>query len=295
MRIVFILFMLSGLILFSCNSNPEQAEEHFESLREHPANDEIKEIIYSMYLPTDMGDVFSRSGTNYNPELPAPIADATLYSTPEQIALMLGVYGVDITYMKLLGQTAPAAEYYKIIEQLSSKVGVPVSVFEMSSQRLEKYFSNEDSLASVIEDIYKKTDAFFKESGDEHLAALSLAGGWIEAMYIGVSIIEADSTNYVMAERILQQKYSLNSIYTLVSNHQESLSIKAYLLMLKKLRKIFEEVDIKYQKEGFSVDTTQKKLQAYRAHINYDDETMANLITSVKLIRKEFIRVEPDN
>ena len=295
MRIVFILFMLSGLILFSCNSNPEQAEEHFESLREHPANDEIKEIIYSMYLPTDMGDVFSRSGTNYNPELPAPIADATLYSTPEQIALMLGVYGVDITYMKLLGQTAPAAEYYKIIEQLSSKVGVPVSVFEMSSQRLEKYFSNEDSLASVIEDIYKKTDAFFKESGDEHLAALSLAGGWIEAMYIGVSIIEADSTNYVMAERILQQKYSLNSIYTLVSNHQESLSIKAYLLMLKKLRKIFEEVDIKYQKEGFSVDTTQKKLQAYRAHIIYDDETMANLITSVKLIRKEFIRVEPDN
>lgn len=295
MRIVFILFMLSGLILFSCNNNPEQAEETFETLQQNPANDEIKEVIYSMYLPTDMADVFSRSGINYDPDLPAPIKDASLYTDPEQIAIMLGVYGVDITYMKLLGQSAAAAQYYRIIEQLSTKVGVPVSVFQLSSQRLEKYFSNEDSLAAVIEEIYRKSDEFFKGNGDQHLASLSLAGGWIEAMHIGVSIIKADSGNYIMAERILQQKYSLNSIYTLLSNHQESLSIKGYLLLLKKLRKIYDEVNIRYQKEGFSVDTTQKKLQAYKAHIEYDEETMKQLITTVPLVRKEFIRLQPEN
>lgn len=295
MRIPSFFFLIPFLFVLSCNSSTEKVEEHFESDNIQPASDEIKEIIYSMYLPTDMADVFEQSGTNYDPDLPAPIDESTLFQEQEKIAIMLGVYGVDITYMKLLGQSGSASQYYKVIEQLSKSIGIPPSIFQRSSQRMEKYFNDEDSLASVIEDIYSQSDSYFKESGQDHLAALSLAGGWIEAMYIGSSILAADSGNYLLAERILQQKYSLNSIYTLLSNHQESLSIKGYLLLLKKLRNLYNEVEIRYQKEGFSVDTTQKKLQAYSANISYEANTMNQLLTAIPMIRKEFIRITPDN
>jgi hypothetical protein len=289
MRIASMLSIVVIMFFSSCDNQAPAEEEQFDFQEIKSNNEEIKEVIYSMYLPTDMAEIFNRSGTNYNPKLPAAINDLSLYDDPEQIAILLGIYGVDLMYMKLLGQSIEASNYYNAIEQLSGKIGIPKNIFEESSGQMEKYFTNEDTLAVVIENIYRKTDAYFKESGQQDLAALAFTGGWIEAMYIGVSIFEADSGNLVMAERILQQKYSLNSIYSLLSNHQESLSITGYLLLLKRLRKVFENVQIYYQKQGFSVDTTQKRLKAYSANINYSEETMNELKKIIPLIREEFI------
>ena len=204
---------------------------------------------------------------------------------------MLGIYGVDLTYMKLLGQTIAAAQYYKIIETLSEKIGMPKSIFEKSSRQLERYFNNEDSLNAVINNIYRETDLHFKKNDQDNLAALALAGGWVEAMYIGVKIFEADSGNHTMAENLLQQKYSLNSIYTILSNHQESLKVRENLLMLKKLRKIFEKVEIMYQKEGFSVDTSSKKIQTYNSLIRYNEKTITDLVKTIPLIRETMVAV----
>lgn len=290
MRLRIILAFLVSFLLVSCNKQAVTNEEDFDYQRLEEADDEIREVIYSMVLPTDMASVFSRSGTNYNPSLPASIDDLTLYIRPEKIALMLGVLGTDIMYMKMLDQTAPVAQYLKAVEQLAGKIEIPAEIFTRSSEQLEKYFNNEDSLASVIERIYRETDRYFREAGKENLTALSLTGGWIEAMNIGIRIYESDKGNQVLAERILQQKYSLNSIYTMLSNYQESLEVKGYLLLLKRLRKSFDEVEIRYQKEGFSVDTTQKKLHSYSAEIVYGDETLKNICSIIPQIRMELIR-----
>ena len=291
MRSVFISCMLSLLFLNACRNQPEPTEEHFEYEALKTEDREIREVIYSMYLPTDLSHLFIRSGTNYESTIPASIDDITLYTNPEQIAIMLGIYGVDLTYMKLLGQTIPASQYYKSIETLSEKIGIPEAIFERSTRQLERYFNNEDSLSSVIDHIYRETDHHFKQNGQDNLAALSLAGGWIEAMYIGVRIFEADSGNHVMAEQLLQQKYSLNSIYTILSNHQESLSVREFLLMLKKIRKVFEQVEIRYQKDGFNVDTSRKKIQAYSSEIRYDEKTIDELVRTIPLIRDNLITI----
>lgn len=295
MRSGFLLFLLFLLFLNACKEQPQPTAEPFRYAEELKSeNNEVSEVIYSMYLPTDMAGLFNRTGTNYDPGIPAPINNIALYTNPEKIALMLGVYGVDITYMKLLGQTLPAAQYYKAIETLSDKIGIPQAIFEASSLQLEKYFADEDSLSAVIETIYRKTDHFFRENNRDNLAALSLTGGWIEAMYIGIKIYQADSGNQVMAERLLQQKYSLNSIYTILSNHQESLAVKEYLLMIKKIRKVFNRVEIRYQKEGFNLDTAQKKIQTNNSLIRYDEETMDDLARIISLVRNRSISYEED-
>lgn len=291
MRTAFIPCLLAIFMLNGCKQPAESPGDQFEYEELNTSEKEIAEVLYSMYLPTDMVDIFERSGTNFDPDVPAPLDDITLYQDPEQLAVMLGIYGVDIAYMKLLGQTQAAAVYYGAIETLSGRLGIPEEIFLESSSRLEEYFNHQDSLVSVIENIYRETDQFFRENGRENLAALSLVGGWLEAMYIGVNIFEADSGNQVMAERILQQKFSLNSIYVILSNHQESLSVKKTLLMLRKLRKTFEDVEIKFQKEGFSVDTTQKKIQTYNAQIRYDRQTMQDLVSTIPQVRQELIRV----
>ena len=68
--------------------------------------------------------------------------------------------------------------------------------------------------------------------------------------------------------------------------------MREYILMLKKLRKVFDNVEIRFQKDGFSVDTTRRKLQAYKAQITYEKETLEYLGKLVPLIREEIISLQ---
>lgn len=301
MNRVLCLALLLSLFLTACKDQTvqqtepqeEQGSEEFVSeIQSVKESEEVKEIIYSMYLPTDMADLFNRTGTNFNPEIAAPINSLPLYSDPEQIAVMLGVLGVDLSYMKILQQKALSAEYYNSIKVLAGKLEIPNQIFEKSTLKLERNLGNQDSLASIIETVYEETDAFFRENGNDNLASLSLLGGWVEAMYIGVSIYEAEDGNRTMADKLLQQKFTLNSIYSILSNHQESLKVTSYILMLKKLRKEFEKVQIRYPVEGFSVDTTQKRIQTSRAQIHYKATTLNDINRILTQIRTELISIE---
>ncbi|MDF1571749.1 MAG: hypothetical protein P1P82_09060 [Bacteroidales bacterium] len=283
------------VLLTACNSSPESISETFEGGNTASGNKEIREVIYSMYLPTDMAVIFQRSGANYDPAIPASTTDHTLYQDREQIAVMLGIYGVDNTYMKMLEQKAPAAVYYSTIRNLSDKIGLPGSIFGQASERIEAAFDDNEPLPSAIEEIYRDADQYFRMNGNDNLAALALFGGWVEAMYIGATIYENSEGNTDLAEKLLQQKFSLNSMYTLLSNYQESLSVKSYLLMLKKLRKSYETVEIRFRKEGFSVDTTRKKLHSYNTLIRYDPQTLREIVRTIGLIRTELIRTSAEN
>ncbi len=291
MNRVLCLGMLCVLLLTACNNKPVQEEENFVIETSLNESSEVKEIIYSMYLPTDMAELFEKAGNNFNPELPAPVNTLPLYTDTEQMAVLLGILGVDLSYMKILDQKAMAAEYYSSIKILSGKLQIPETIFKESSKKLDQNIGNQDSLALVIESVYTDTDKFFRENGNDNLASLSLLGGWIEAMYIGVSIYEGEEGNRTMAHKILQQKFTLNSIYSILSNHQESLRVTSYLLMLKRLRKEFDKVEIRYPIEGFSVDTSQKRIQTSNAQIHYDPSTLGEINRIISQMREELIKV----
>lgn len=282
--------LLPLLVFTACSSRTEPVPEMFEATESSTGNQEIREVLYSMYLPTDMTEIFNRSGSNYDSGIPVSIDDITLFQEKEDIAVMLGMLGVDITYMKMLDQSTLAAEYYNAMHTLAMKTELPPDIFERASERVETYFSSNDTLPAVIEEIYRESDDYYKKNGDDNLAALALLGGWVEAMYVGAQIYDSSEGNTDLAEKLLQQKFSLNSIYTLLSNHQESLHMKSYLLMLRKLRKVYDQVEIRFSKEGFSVDTTQKKLQGYEARILYEESTLEELISTIRLVRAELIR-----
>lgn len=280
------------ILLSACKNEAEQPEIEFIAEPSVKESAEVKEVIYSMYLPTDMADLFAKAGSNFDPEMPAPVNTLPLYTNPEQIAVMLGIFGVDLSYMKILQQKAMAAEYYTAIKVLATSLEIPNKIFEESSKNLEKNLGNQDSLAAVIERVYSETDLFFRESGNDNLASISLLGGWIEAMYIGVSIYESEEGNREMAHKLLQQKFTLNSIYSILSNHQESLRVTSYLLMMKRLRKEFNKVEIRYPVEGFSVDTTQKRIQTANAQLHYEPATLTEINRLVVQMRDELIKVE---
>ena len=171
---------------------------------------------------------------------------------------------------------------------LANNLDLPREIFEKSSDELEWYVNNPDSLTGLIDQIYTEVDAYFRNQNQESLAYLTLLGGWLEAMYIGVRIYQ-DKSIIEMGDRILQQKYALNSLTGLLANYQESLVIRKYMHPLNQLKETFQGVEIKYSKDGFKLDQPNKTFYATSVEITYEPETLQEICSMILQIREQII------
>ena len=162
---------------------------------------QVFSVIYALHLPTDISILFEETGTGFNPGILMPQDRIPLYDEPGQMALLMGVLGVDLSYCKLFERFPESAECYHQIELLADNLNLPEEIFEKPSENLDNYMDDPDSLTGLINKVFHDVDNYFKASGQESLASLSLLGGWLEAMYIAVNIYE-DNSIFEMGDRI---------------------------------------------------------------------------------------------
>ena len=128
----------------------------------------------------------------------------------------------------------------------------------------------------------------FKSNNQESLASLSLLGGWLEAMYIGIRIYK-DKDILLMGDRILQQKFALTSMAGLLSNYQESLMVRRYMHALNKLREIYDQVEIRYETEGFEMNPEEYQFHASVSELIYEPEVLEQICDLIEEVRNELI------
>ncbi|MCK5135284.1 MAG: hypothetical protein KAR19_05805 [Bacteroidales bacterium] len=285
-------WMVSLLLLFNACNHPNSISNSgdvFTGSNEPSVKGNASEVIYSLTLPTDISRIFEETGTFFNPELLMPLDRIPLYENPGQMALLIGALGVDLSYCKIFGRVFESAENYKHIELLADKLGLPGEIFEKSAADLEQFVSEPDSLTELINQLYREVDSYFKENNQESLASLSLLGGWLETMYIGVNIYQ-EKTILEMGDRILQQKYALTSLVCLLGNYQESLVVRRYMHPLIKLKEAYEQVEIRYSQDGFQMNQEERMFHASVSEITYEPETLDNICQMILQIRKEIIQ-----
>ncbi len=277
------------LCLSGCNfSGPQSGTGDFIPDRDSPAIAEIEEIVYALKIPTDIVSFFEETGTGFDPGIPCPLEKIPMYDNPEHMALLLGILGVDLSYCTLFERTSETAEYYHHIELLAGKLELPGEIFEDSPGVQRSYLDNPDSVKKQIFEIYTEMDTQFKENNQLSLASLSLLGGWLETMYIGVKIYK-DKSVLEMGDRILQQKFSLNSLSGILSTQQESLMIRRYMHTVNKLKGVYDKVEIRYQPENFEMDSGQQTFQASLAEIIYEPESLEEICKIILQLREDIL------
>jgi hypothetical protein len=288
-RYAFLAIVLS-FFLYACNPTGSQSGENdFIADTNNPsAFTQDGEIVYALKIPTDIVNFFEETGTGFDPGITCPLEKIPLYDNPEHIALLLGVLGVDLSYCTLFERVTETAEYYHHIELLAGKLELPREIFEDSPGVQRAYLENPDSLKNQIFEIYTEMDMQFRENNQLSLASLSLLGGWLETMYIGV-VIYKNKTVLEMGDRILQQKYSLNSLSGILANHQESLMVRRYMHTVNKLKEVYDEVDIRYETEGFEMDDNEQVFHASVAEIIYEQESLNEICRIILQLREDIL------
>ena len=288
-RYAFLAIILS-FFLYGCNpSGSQSGETDFISDPDNPsAVTEKGEIVYALKIPTDIVSFFEETGTSFDPGITCPLEKIPMYDNPEHLALLLGVLGVDLSYCTLFERVSEMAEYYNHIELLADKLELPGEIFEDSHGERRSYLENPDSLKNQIYNIYTEMDNHFRENNQLSLASLSLLGGWLETMYIGVKIYK-DKTVVEMGDRILQQKYSLNSLSGILADHQESLMIRRYMHTVNKLKEVYDEVDIRYETENFEMSSDEQAFHATLAEIIYEPESLEEICRIIIQLREDIL------
>ncbi|MBI9066662.1 MAG: hypothetical protein JEZ09_05175 [Salinivirgaceae bacterium] len=266
---VFILFVTFLIISCAPNKKAEVKEKHLETEMQveinenevsfNPDNYQAEDIVfYNLFSPVDLTYLVSKQNAFYNSYLINPINNITKYTESSKIALNLGVYGADISYLWMFDQSQQSLSYRSAIQRLTDKLEIPRDFVDFTYLQAENYQEQFDSLVFVARHSYTTADNYLKEADREHSAALILLGGWIETLYIATHMFE--NPDKKLLSRIAIQKYSLSSLYNILQKYQDDNDVAEYLLLLKKLKKTYDELEVQFEAESLVIDTAKKRI-----------------------------------
>lgn len=278
-KLVFSLIAIAIGLFLACSGEKKDSKgsrEH-EDIKESSQKNEnqeqvnqVKTIFYNIPSPLEMSELMQKANLDYNANILNSLDKIDGYISTKNIALNLGVYGADLSYARLYDQIQESINYLAAIRKLSEELGVPQDEGDYSISRMEKNINNRDSLLMIITNVYANTDIYLKENERSGTAALIIAGGWIEALYISTNIINEESPNPEIIERIAEQKFSIENLISLLKIHYEGdESLNEIFTFLDELKLAYDKIEFVHQpgeiitNEANKFTTINSKTQIY--------------------------------
>lgn len=286
-----VIFFLS--LIMSCGQSPEKEERFFDSEVYFQDKDteinisDLKEIFYDIYSPTEAKRVFRQINPVFDPSILNSADNIMRYSGSSKIAVNLGILGADMSFCHMFGQTQEEINYLSAIYRLADNLGISGIIGGAEYLRDE---SHPDSLFDKAREIYISADKQLKANDRSGIASLILAGGWIEALYITSLFYDKENPDPSLVHQIISQKYSLDRLVALLSNHHGGdINTSKYLLYFRQLKQLFDNVDIMFNQEDLKIDTVNKTIEAASPQLSYKEKDIEEIIKLVNLIRQDMV------
>jgi hypothetical protein len=285
------IIILCCLSFASCNRNKHADTSSDSTLIDEKPDTTNKTIaiFYQMMLPSEISTIFEKTGAVYNPQILNPLENIANYTSNSKAALNLGIYGVDLGYIKIFNQSQKSIKYFSEIHDLSKQLGIPEEYFVEGIGYFQKRMTNRDTITAIANNIYNSTHVYLQKNERPETAALIVLGGWIEALYISSMILEGDKSNEEIIKRIAGQKYSLNSLNSYLNNFRNDITVSKYLLMLKVLKKSYDNVNIMFDQSSMEMDTINKIIHSDNYKVEISKQALSDICKIVGGIRAEII------
>lgn len=248
-------------------------------------------ILFSLPSPYQISLLLEQSGIPYNKDILHTTRKASDYVDNFSKAVNFGIYGADLGYINIYGQTQDAASYFAVLKIISQDIGLYNAMDKPTIQRIEANIENRDSLLLIVSNTYRKIDNYLKSNDRENTGALILAGGWVESIYILTQQIQANTSNELMA-RISEQKRPLeNLIKLLVPYSNESKDFYFLVDRLIDLAYTFDEIESKYTYIPPVTNSKQKlTVVKSKSELVMNKKQLDAITEKVSIIRQHIIK-----
>ncbi len=252
----------------------------------------MREIYYGLLTPVEVCNIFDRLGLSFNDTIISPSDNCNLYMSSYKAAINLGVYGVDMGYMKLFGINKQTVSYFNTIKTLSERLNMPVSFLSEAVKDVDKTMNDADSLTSLMSDAFKKIDDHLRAEGSQGTLGLMMMGGWIESMYIATQLAyDPEKPDPQVVEKIAEQKYSLLSLMSFMKNYYDDPMVVFYTKKLKYLNRWFDTFDIYYREGDVKIDTVRQVITSSGSEMTVSVETLNQIRDYIAILRTEITAI----
>lgn len=284
-----------------CNrANKDNLTDGLDSIGMNQAGvDDInksKTIFYTIPSPIEIAVLVKNAGVAYDEDVLNAIDNSSKYQTNMKMALNLGVYSADMSFASLFEQAQTTVKYMNTMKGLAERLGVIQIIDDKMVDKFEDKNSSREDILNIISEVYMNANAFLTENNRKSIAAMVLAGGWVEGLHIAMKLTDADSdNNEKLIERIVFQKLSLETLICIIDDNLKANSEDADMLYLKSkmtdLKTIFDEISVNNSGPVKATTDAQNHITTLTstntAHISQDIYNL--LCEKVTEIRNEFV------
>jgi len=276
----YLLALFFSLFLFACNadtsSHKEDAFNSGDSLV--LLEKKVSEIPFAEYdmVISDIPFPFEIIENLYSKKVPfdqTAMNDITVVSKYNQYhskALNLGVYGADLAYSVTYEQFQQLGAYVKNTKRLAEELNIPYAFDQSMMDKYSKFKDNKDSLTRIVYDSYSQVDKALKNNERVSLAALVVAGSWLEGLYLSTkTFINTPKTaeNKSLYNIIGEQKQSLLIVIKLLKENQTDEFISGIISELKKITSEYNNLTSDVEMNEKQLIAIHSKVEALRNKI----------------------------
>ncbi|WP_372752314.1 hypothetical protein [Labilibaculum sp.] len=238
-----LLFITTSVLCLGCQNKKTSVEKQAEIEAPQQQNfKSVKTLFYNVPSPIEVSEIIKTMDLPYQPDLMNSVSNSDNYLSQADIAINIGIYGADLSYIRIYEQFQDAARYLAVIKKFTRELGIPEEQEKITAQRMEKNIENQDSLLSIITETFTKSDSYLKENQRGGVAALIVFGGWVETLYLATNIVDLNNPQKEMVDLISQQKHSVKNLIGLLNQYRNNSKINQILPELKKLDAKFQEI-----------------------------------------------------
>lgn len=240
---LFFTLLSCSFLWFACESNNENVTTEEELIEEVEVTTEEEPMSYLLPSPLQIAEIFKNSGLTYIGDLTNSTELATSYNTKYSQKLNFGVYSADMAYCIINNQTQLAINYLSTLRGLSEKMWM-TDVFNTMglSKRLEANVGQHDSLTTIMADLQIQLDNYLDENGMGYTGPVIFAGAWIETMYLGAKVNQANS-NEKLIYRLTEQSVVLENLIKALEQINEDNDFDELIADLKVINENFDVLE----------------------------------------------------
>jgi hypothetical protein len=287
------LSLVTGAALFSSCAGCQQKaadqpamdseKEKLEKLR----IEELKKIFFNIPSPMEMASLIKEQGFGFDKKMLNPIENATKYTGEIKQAINLGIYGADLSYASIFDQKQESINYLAAAKTLAAAMSIEGGINDSVISKLAEYQDNRDSVLKIVAAAYGDLNGYLKENDRVEIAALIVAGGWIEGMHLCLNYVSKPKTENIR-NRIAEQKLIVQELLKYYNSFNDKPSLAEMKKDLQEIQQVLDKVEITTAKTETSIASDGVMVIGNGSKTKVEDTTIKSLAELVKKIRNKY-------
>lgn len=210
------------------------------------SKEEFYVLIQSIPSPLQSTAMMEMNGIEYDEGVLSSTDNTSQYGSWFSQSVNLGIYGADMGYANVYGETKTSMDYVGSIRDLADQLKVG-QFFDISTiKELASKKNDIDALINASQINFQKMNDYLQTQNRGKVSVAMVFGGWLESLYITSTIATQNAKSQDLREIVAEQKLSIEVIETLLSLYSSDDDYKDLALKFDKLKTAFDDIKMVY-------------------------------------------------